>query len=198
MERVTFGGLTVTRARTAMEVRDDNLREQQQAAERWGDSRLERQDVIAAERMRNAMARDVLDNMVVANLPLRPFDLDGLDIRPGRIWRVGRGQNVAGIARARELLERNLNESQSIDFRANGYFHVHGQDDRAYRIEAMPSYNVLCGSFRYCVQFEDPDIPIYDLMLAQKLLIEHDINHFMRVAHRDRAGSGRWHAHPYA
>lgn len=93
-------------------------------------------------------------------------------------------------ARAKKLLEENLDVEQLKEFSAKGVFHLitHRPDGekRRYRIERGISRNVRLLDERgnvlrtYCAH---PDgVPTEDVMLAQKLLLETDEDAFLKVA----------------
>ena len=91
-------------------------------------------------------------------------------------------------ARARKLLESNLDEFQLKELRERNRFRVFGQDGHMYLILPLTHGNVLRivnhrPVVNYCiVPKAEVDIPLYDQMLAQKLLLEQNIESFMSVA----------------
>ncbi len=99
-------------------------------------------------------------------------------------------------ARARELLREHLNEAQREQYERAGSFMVVAQSGRRYRIRTATTSNVRdeTEGADYCMQFRsDPQclsIPLEDLMLAQKLLLECDELQFLRVANK-RSFTGR-------
>jgi hypothetical protein len=94
--------------------------------------------------------------------------------------------NHAAVAKARVLLERALTPEQRRDLFARGYFYVKGKRF-TYRIREGYSGNVDAldsrGSVinRFCAH-PLGRVPVYDVMLAQKLWIETDENMFLRKA----------------
>lgn len=95
----------------------------------------------------------------------------------------------AAVESARQLLEENLTRKQRRSYKAKGYFEVEGASGIVYRIERGETSNVLeMGGGRWCARFKHVAvrtdncncehcrtmIPIEDLLLAEKLLIEAD------------------------
>jgi hypothetical protein len=91
-------------------------------------------------------------------------------------------------ARALELLRSHLDQGQREEFDRSRSFVAVAPSGRRYRIRAATTFNVCDEGQRdeYCMQFRsDPDcrgIPVEDLMLAQKLLLECDESQFLRIA----------------
>ena len=94
--------------------------------------------------------------------------------------------NDPALARSRALLDRALTPEQRHDLFARGYFHVKGKRFR-YRIREGRSGNVDaldasgCVISRFCAH-PLGQVPVYDVMLAQKLWIETDEGMFLRKA----------------
>ena len=94
--------------------------------------------------------------------------------------------NLAAVAKSRVLLERALTPEQRRDLFARGYFNVKGKRF-SYRIREGHSGNVDaldstgCVIERFCAH-PLGRVPVYDVMLAQKLWIETDENMFLRKA----------------
>lgn len=92
----------------------------------------------------------------------------------------------AADARARVLLERALTPQQRRDLFARRYFYVKGRKG-TYRIREGHSGNVDaldssgCVTNRYCAH-PLGRVPVYDVMLAQKLWIETDEEMFLKEA----------------
>lgn len=90
--------------------------------------------------------------------------------------------------RARKLLRAGLNKEQRRDLKRKGYFHVVSSKGNIFRVANMFPYNVrLAGDAKrsrifFCLEAEDPQLPVEDVMLAQKLLLESDEGEFLRVA----------------
>ena len=94
--------------------------------------------------------------------------------------------NQAALAKARALLDRALTPEQRRDLVAKGYFYVKGKRF-TYRIREGHSGNVdaLDSRGRVIDRFcAHPlgRVPVYDVMLAQKLWIETDENMFLKKA----------------
>jgi len=103
--------------------------------------------------------------------------------------------------RAKRLLEAHLDEEQLAEFKKKHRFRVKGADQRVYLITHESHGNVwlvetgadgkLIARTNYCI-VPTESIPIYDQMLAQKFLIEHDLDAFKataNVAHFDDEGN---------
>lgn len=92
----------------------------------------------------------------------------------------------AAESRARHLLISLLNARQRADFQSYGYFVVTMHTGRIFCVLPRFVFNVvdLCSGDRYCCMPE-VDIPLADLMLAQKLLLESDPETFFAVANRN-------------
>jgi hypothetical protein len=94
--------------------------------------------------------------------------------------------NEAAVAKARDLLERALTPEQRRDLFAKGYFYVKGKRFN-YRIREGHSGNVDALDSRGCVisrfcAHPLGRVPVYDVMLAQKLWIETDESMFLKKA----------------
>ena len=92
----------------------------------------------------------------------------------------------AAVAKARALLERALSPEQRRDLFARGWFYVKGEKF-TYRIREGHSGNVdaLDANERVINRFcahPRGHVPVYDVMLAQKLWIETDENMFLDKA----------------
>lgn len=85
--------------------------------------------------------------------------------------------------RARALLLRHLDPTQTRQFEANQSFECCAANARRYLIYPQLSYNVrdLASGERYCVQMTN-GAPLYDQMLMQKLMLEHDCERFFKLA----------------
>ena len=90
--------------------------------------------------------------------------------------------------RAKALLLSHLNTWQQIDLEEEGEFEVTAPSGRLYRIYKFRSNNVLeigrDGRTVCTFCLTAGSVPIYDQMLAQKLLIETDEAAFRKLANR--------------
>jgi hypothetical protein len=90
--------------------------------------------------------------------------------------------------RARKLLESALDPAQRRELKRKGYFHVWSSRGNVYRIARESPFNVRLAGYAkasriyFCLEAEDPDVPVEDVMLAQKLLLETNEGEFLRVA----------------
>jgi hypothetical protein len=90
--------------------------------------------------------------------------------------------------RAKALLHQFLTREQRWDLRGSKSFTVVAQDGRTYQITEGTCNNVrrieADGSVRWrlCLVTKS-SVPTYDLMLMQKLLLETDVETFLRTAH---------------
>lgn len=99
------------------------------------------------------------------------------------------GQNIpndAALAKSRVLLERALTPEQRHDLFARGYFYVKGKRF-TYRIREGHSGNVDALDARGCVisrfcAHPAGRVPVYDVMLAQKLWLETEEGMFLKKA----------------
>jgi hypothetical protein len=95
-----------------------------------------------------------------------------------------REEREAAGAKARQLLLDMLNEVQREMYEKDAYFMVEGSRGGVYRIDDGFQGNVRCElrHRRYCGHLRDSRIPVYDHMLAQKLMLETDEEAFLAVA----------------
>jgi hypothetical protein len=90
--------------------------------------------------------------------------------------------------RAKKLLHSHLDPEQRRELKRKGHFHVYGSKGNLYRIAARYPYNVrLAGEAKrsrmfFCLEPDDPEIPLEDVLLAQKLMLESDEGEFLRLA----------------
>lgn len=104
-----------------------------------------------------------------------------------------RQANLRIARRARALLFTYLVREQKWELRAHRRLTVTGQDGATYRIYAWQGMNVRLveGNIETCSLCIVPDsevttLPVYDLMLAQKVLLETNITKFKEIAIRHR------------
>ena len=119
-----------------------------------------------------------------------------MEFRPGTEFRPS-SRNVPGTrssaeARATQLLIRVLRLGQLHEYLRFGYFTVDAPGWGRFQILSRSVFNVVSveSGLAYCAA---PDIlvPIPDLMLAQKLLLENDPGRFFQVANQRRQECGR-------
>jgi hypothetical protein len=105
-----------------------------------------------------------------------------------RRWAEERAASRLSSERALALLKRHLNEVQLQELEAFKGFHVVGADGRTFRIHHAAHGNVFSiengvPAVNYCiVAVNEVPIPIYDLMLAQKVLLESTPESFFATA----------------
>lgn len=99
-----------------------------------------------------------------------------------------RERQVASV-KAKELLLSCLDESQRWQLEAHDFFDVRSQSGRIFRIHSDWSLNITeIGAFGktkgwYCIiRAGNEDVPLYDQMLMQKLMIEANEKEFLRTA----------------
>lgn len=98
-------------------------------------------------------------------------------------------ENPKAKKKARELLLKNLDATQTASFKKSGDFKVTGKDGNAYTINDARSFNVVGpDGVKYCGQLVNT--PIEDQMLAQKLLLEHDPDKFFKNANKSGGIAG--------
>lgn len=88
--------------------------------------------------------------------------------------------------KAKALLHRYLTQKQKWELRATKGFTVVGQDGVMYRVEGFAGVLLPGTPFGWCIHSDSKvtTLPDYDLMLAQKVLLESDIEAFMTTAHK--------------
>ena len=98
------------------------------------------------------------------------------------------GPDAAADARAQELLLRTLSPDQRAQWDAHRFFLVDVPNRGTFRILPRTAFNVVqVGSGDiYCCVSESP-VPLADLMLAQKLMLELDPERFFSIANRSVA-----------
>jgi len=114
-----------------------------------------------------------------------------------RLFRAGsmRGNKKAKRAlrksngRAKALLHKYLTREQRWELRATKAFTVVGQDGRSYHVTEGSAGNVFLlengeHTYRFCVvpNYKLTTLPTYDLMLAQKVLLENNLRLFLSTA----------------
>jgi hypothetical protein len=114
--------------------------------------------------------------------PPRPGVDFGRDFRPNQ----QRWHRSEAETRSKELLYGLLSGEQLAEMEAATQFHVQGADGHTYLIRKGHGHNVwrIEGGLRtieYCIVTRG-HVPVYDLMLTQKLLLETDPEHFMAKA----------------
>jgi hypothetical protein len=85
--------------------------------------------------------------------------------------------------RAKQLLLRVLTPAQRDEYERYGYFTVHAAGWGRFRVMPRTTFNVVdtLTGVCYCAGPEGV-VPVSDLMLAQKLVLEHDPARFFAVA----------------
>jgi len=117
-------------------------------------------------------------------------DLDAMRRR----YEQDREQQEAALKRSREFLFEYLNDDQRKQMETEGYFSLIAPSGRYYEIKPLNSFNVFVMSDTHwavgyegwrgvmCVQPDGVNVPIYDQMLMQKLMIETDEENFIAIA----------------
>lgn len=91
--------------------------------------------------------------------------------------------------KARELLMQHLNTEQIDEFNKKQQFQVKAKDGKTYTILHTRAFNVVGpDGTKYCGQLTNA--PIYDQMLAQKLLLEQNPDKFFKNANISRGLGG--------
>ncbi len=104
----------------------------------------------------------------------------------GRLDREGEYRRDRAGWRAEELLLRNLTRRQREDYQEHGRFTVKTRRGHRYLVGSARSQNVVRVNRRgkpmrvYCVTVHG--VPLADSLLGQKLMLDHDEGHFLRVA----------------
>jgi len=88
--------------------------------------------------------------------------------------------------KAKALIHRYLTQEQKWELRATKGFTVTGQDGVTYRVAGHAGVLLPGTPFGWCIHSDSKvtTLPDYDLMLAQKVLLESDIEAFMATAHK--------------
>jgi len=117
-------------------------------------------------------------------------EADAMEIRT--LFRDSPGMRSNAEARAMQLLVRVLRLGQLHDYLRYGYFTVDAPGWGRFQILSRSVFNVVSmeSGLAYCAA-PDTLVPIPDLMLAQKLLLENDPDRFFRVANQRRQECGR-------
>lgn len=115
---------------------------------------------------------------------------------PIRAWteQAAAARSQASELRARRLLCRMLDADQKRELQQHGCFTVKVRGRGIFCILPRSTFNVLSleTGAAYCCNIE-AFVPISDLMLAQKLLLENDAEHFFSVANRrSEVCAGSW------
>jgi hypothetical protein len=102
------------------------------------------------------------------------------------------GSHSAAEARATQLLIRVLDPMQRQEYLRYGCFTVEAPGWGRFQILSRSVFNVLSmeTGLAYCAAPNIP-VPIPDLMLSQKLLLEHDPGRFFQVANQRRQDYSR-------
>lgn len=99
-----------------------------------------------------------------------------------------RKQRKRSAKRAKKLLLHHLDPGQRKQLRRKGHFDVIGSRGTVFRVSSSFPFNVRLAGFAkrsrvfFCTEAEDPDVPRWDVVLGQKLLIEADEGEFLKVA----------------
>jgi hypothetical protein len=86
--------------------------------------------------------------------------------------------------RSKALLHQLLTREQRWSLRGRGSFLVTAQDGRTYEVTKAHGVRLIVDGrphTSYCIH-PAGDLPVYDVMVAQKLLLEADVGHFLAVA----------------
>lgn len=91
--------------------------------------------------------------------------------------------------RAAKLLDRYLTHKQRRELKKFGYIQVQGQDRMTYRIQAKDHQNIFrikdgTPVMQFCVVSSQRRLPVPDLMLVQKLMLETNIEDFLNLANK--------------
>jgi hypothetical protein len=100
------------------------------------------------------------------------------------------GSMVGPAVRASSLLRRHLSREQRVSFAARGYFELVSEWGRRYRVTEGNCRNVYSlvrdedGAWQpfQCFCLMAPSVPVGDLLLTQKLLLETNEQHFLDKA----------------
>lgn len=131
----------------------------------------------------HAIVRDALEQRDGEIRENRRYDLMYEEIR-----RIEKRKERRAVRRAEKLLDAHLTHKQRRELKKKKLFHVRGQDGNLYQITHYGHQNVFqIEGGRRIRQFcavSSGQVPIADLLLAQKFLIESDIAHFLKIANK--------------
>lgn len=143
-------------------------------------------DITMSEALARNRVSDINDLMrrVFADARAREEERDLFSTVNGIVSQHGRAE---AEARARLLLLSCLNVEQRNEFEATGKFRVHLRDGRCFLIESRSVHNVvqLEGERRvrtFCIT--SLGLPLYDVLLSQKLMLEGATEAFFAIANR--------------
>lgn len=96
------------------------------------------------------------------------------------------GCECADCRRAEQLLCSVLTPAQQHQLRTRLYFDVTTPAGHQYRLVPGGSFNIYAVPLgeRYCLESVDLRLPLGDVLLAQKLMLEADEEMFLRLANR--------------
>ena len=124
-------------------------------------------------------------------VPLTPEQIEE-EQRQAETWRAQQAERervqVEADATALELLESTLTPQQREDFLKDNAFFVVSKSGKVYQIRKGRQQNIYEMDAnrklvkKYCVVPQESDIPTGDILLMQKLLIEHAEDEFLRKA----------------
>ena len=104
-------------------------------------------------------------------------------------------QAVRAHARARALLHRHLTREQRIELKATRGFHMKDRAGRRYHLTEGSCTNIYIEhegtKYTLCVIPTNDRLPIPDILLAQKIMLETDPEAFLRLAHVRDTVTGR-------
>ena len=86
--------------------------------------------------------------------------------------------------RAERLFLSSLSSEQRKQYEDKKEIHLVGSNGGEYILECRRAYiqNITGRGFRFCIALKDKRIPKYDIWLAQKLIIEHAEDEFLKQA----------------
>lgn len=97
-----------------------------------------------------------------------------------------RREAVRANHQSRALLHRYLTPLQRQELRATGSFRMQDRDARTYTLSKTSNLTLGSGEAVYtlcCHPVNSEELPFYDILLAQKIMIETDPEAFLRLAH---------------
>jgi hypothetical protein len=107
--------------------------------------------------------------------------------RPEPRIEIPRQSRTQAFEKAKELLLTHLNEEQRKTFRERGLFIIEGGRSKAkYQIQTegiVANVKRLTDNQKLCAHLEC-QMPLYDHILAQKLMLEYDEDSFLAIANR--------------
>ncbi len=116
-----------------------------------------------------------------------PYEISWADLK--RQNKIDDEKRKKARARARKLLKRHLTPKQWLDYDTHGEFFVKTPKGHLYQIGSARDHNIVRLNKRrkamrvLCASIYGYGVPVEDIMLAQKLMLETQEDAFLKIAH---------------